>query len=296
MAKKKGLLGAILKIVLGIIGVVVLVVVGGYCYLKFAMGIDIIDISNKLGLLSQTPSESEIISTPYEKEDGLDILSTMFGTNDIVTKNGDKYTFNLEAYVQADLQVEPVLSDSDVASLFALFVEGVNASSIGIDKDLLKYISLKQIKFSNASSTATSTSVDVNYVFATDLVSIKKSASEENAIIGFLVNKFIPDKLYLSSTFNLEIPKDDYQSYSVTDISFILNNLSQDKTNAVLDVLSILSNEDLKETLPDKINTMFCNALFGGDGKNGLVGSIKGVLSVEFAEQVQGIKMFIKKV
>ena len=296
MAKKKSILGAILKIVLGILGVVVLVAVGGYCYLKFAMGIDIIDITNKLGLLAQTPSESEMISTPYEKEDGVEVLSSMFGSNDIVTRDGDKYNFNLEAYIQADLQVEPYLSGSDAASLFALFIDGVDANSIGIDEDLVKYISLKQIKFSNAVSTASSTSVDINYIFAADLLSIKQSASEENAIIGFLVNKFVPDTLYLSSTFNIEFSKENYQDYTITNSSFIVNSLSQEQTNSVLDVLSLFSNEDLKETLPEKLNTMFCNTLFGGDGKNGLVGSIKGVGSIEFIEQAQGVKMFIKKV
>ena len=123
MAKKKGLLSAILKIILALVGIVVLVVVGGYCYLKFALGIDVIDVSKKLKMLSQTPSESQIITNSFEKENGIDVLSTMFGENNIVTREGNKYSFNLELYAQADLQIEPMLTDSDVASLFSLFFQ-----------------------------------------------------------------------------------------------------------------------------------------------------------------------------
>ena len=296
MAKKKGILSAILKLILGLLGVVVLVVVGGYCYLKFALGIDVIDITKKLNLISSPVSESQIVSNSFEKEDGVDVLSNMFGSNDIVTKDGDKYTFNIEAYAQADLQIDPMLSDSDVASLFALFVEGVDANTIGLDKDLVKYITLKQIKFSNLVVSSDATSVDVNYIFAADLASVKKDAAEQNAIISFLVNKFVPDKLYLSSTFNIQLPKDNYQEYTTTNSSFVLNNLNQEQTNGVLDVLSIFSSEDLKVTLPDKLNTMFCDALFGGNGNKGLVGNIKSVASVEFVEDIENIKIFIKKV
>ena len=296
MAKKKGIFSAILKLILGLLGVIVLVVVGGYCYLKFALGIDVIDITKKLNLISSPVSESQIVSNSFEKEDGVDILSNMFGSNDIVTKDGDKYTFNIEAYAQADLQIDPMLSDSDVASLFALFVEGVDANTIGIDKELVKYITLKQIKFSNLVVSSDATSVDVNYIFAADLVSVKKDAAEQNAIISFLVNKFVPDKLYLSSTFNIQLPKDNYQEYTTTTNSFVLNNLNQEQTNGVLDVLSIFSSEDLKVTLSDKLNTMFCDALFGGNGNKGLVGNIKSVASVEFVEDIENIKIFIKKV
>jgi len=296
MAKKGGLLSTILKIVLGLVAFVLIVCVGGYCYLKYALGIDIIDITKKLNLISQTPAESQIVTNSFEKQEGEAVLTTMFGENDIVTKNGDKYVFNLEAFVQFDLQSDIKLSDKQVASLYSLFLEGVDPAIIGIDKDILDSVSLKQITFSNLVVTSDATSVDVNYILCTDLTNIKAQATSKNAIMGFVVNKFVPDTLYINSTFNIQLPKDDYQSYTKTNISFVINNLNQQQTNDVLDILSFVSNEDLKESLPDKLNGMFCDALFGGNGNRGLMGNIKGVAGIEFLEDVDSIKIFIKKV
>lgn len=296
MANKKSLLGTILKVVFGILGAIVVIAVGGYCYLKFALGIDIIDITKKLNLISNPVSESEIISNPFEKEDGVEVLSTMFGTNNIVSQEGNKYNFNLEAFVQADMQADTILSDNEIASLLALFIEGVDANSSGIDNDLAGYITLKQISFSNFVSLTDEISFDINYVFVTDLTSVKQEASKENAIIGFLVNKFLPDKIYFNSIFNIQLSKENYQNYAITNGSFVLNKLNQEQTNSILDVFSIISNEDLKTTLPTKINTMFCNTLFGGNGNKGLLGNIKDVSSIEFIEENSNIKIFIKKV
>lgn len=296
MAKKKSVFGTILKIILGILGVVVLVVVGGYCYLKFALGIDVIDISKKINLISQPVAESEIISNSFEKDDGVDVLSSMFGTNEIATKNGDKYSFNLEAYIQADLQGDLLLTDKEVASLLSLFIEGVDVNSSGIDKDLIGLITLKQIKFSNFVDSVDSTSVDINYVFMADISAFKQNIVGENALIGFLANKFLPDKLYISSTLNIQMPKENYRDYSFTNKSFCLNNLNQEQTNSILDIFSLFSNEDLKETMPNKFNTMFCDSLFGGNGKKGVLGNIKEFASIEFVEEINNIKIFIKKV
>ena len=70
MAKKKNVLVTILKVVLSIIGIIALLLVGAYCFLKFAMGIDIFEIKIKLDLLNQPVNEQTLITKPYDEENG----------------------------------------------------------------------------------------------------------------------------------------------------------------------------------------------------------------------------------
>lgn len=296
MAKKKSLGGTILKIILGIIGVIVLIVIGGYLYLRFALGIDIFDIKNKLDLLKKPVSESTLITDPFNDVNGTDVLEDMFGVNDICTTEEDKTIFNLEAYVQADLQLDTVLSNEELASVFSLFFENVDYTSLGLNDDYSKYLTLKQIKFSNIVVSADSTSADINYIVKFEMDTYKEQISSTSGIVAFLINTFVPNNIYISSTFNIEIPVDSFEDYVVTNKNFLINNLTQQETNSVLDLVNLLSKDDTKTTLPNTINEIFCDALFGGKGSAGLISSIKDLGGVEFCNTDSGIAIVIKKV
>ncbi|MBQ3047424.1 MAG: hypothetical protein IJD48_00210 [Clostridia bacterium] len=296
MAKKKGVLSTILKIVFGILGVIVLIVVGGYCYFKYVLGFDIIDVTNKLKLVSQSPVESEIVTNPYQNKDVEDILNTMFGTNDFVLKEGDDYKFDLEVFAQQSLQTDIELTDKHLASLFSAFLNSADPAKIGIDKAVLDNIFLSQIKFSNFEQDSTYTSADINFIFGLSLDQIKDEYTKDNALLSFVANAFLPDKVYVSSTFNVQIPKDDFRSYTITRKSFAINNLNQEDTNRVLEILTLVLGEENTNNFVDSINTTFCDALFGGNGKTGMIEYIQGATNIEFTKDIDEIKIFIKKV
>lgn len=297
MAKQKSVWKTLLKVLLAIIGVVVLVVVGVYCYLRFALGIDIFDIKNKLDLLNKPVSESTLVTEPFNEVDGQTVLEKLYGANDICTVEDGKLTFNLEAYLAADLlQVENVLTDEELASVFSLFFNNVDYTKIGLEDDYANFFTIKQIKFSNLVLGHDGTSVDVNYVVKLEMKDLKDEFSSESGIIAFLLNTFIPNDIYVSSTFNIEVPTNSFEDYVVTNKSFLINNLSQTQTNEVLDMFSKIANDDLKTTLPNSTNEIFCDALFGGKGSAGLISSIKDLGAVEFCDTADGIAIVIKKV
>lgn len=297
MAKKKNVLVTILKVVLSIIGIIALLLVGAYCFLKFAMGIDIFEIKNKLDLLNQPVNEQTLITKPYDEENGFNILEGLFGENDIYTKNGDEVTFNLEAYIAADLiQDESVLEDEELASLFSIFFKNVDYTKFGLEDDYSKFLTLKQIKFSNFVKDVDSTSVDINYVLKLEMGDFKDSYSSIGGIIAFLADTFIPNDIYITSNFNIKIPVVGFENYIVTNKSFLINNLTQNQTDGILDLIGRLVKNDFKLTLPIDVNKMFCDVLFGGKGSLGLISSIKDLGTVEFCEVESGIAIVIKKV
>ena len=111
-----------------------------------------------------------------------------------------------------------------------------------------------------------------------------------------MINAFVPNNIYISSTFNIDIPLESFEDYVVTNKNFLINNLTQQQTNDVFDLVSLVSGEDTKTTLPNTANEIFCDALFGGKGSAGLISSIKNLGGVQFCETQSGIAIVIKKV
>ena len=138
MSKAKHIGLTVLKIVLGVIAVIAVVLIALYCYLRFALGIDIIDIKQKLDLLNQPVSESQLISNSFEEQDGVSTLNKLFGDNQIYNNTGDEVSFNLEAFAAAALQQNTSLSDKELAAMFSLFFENVDFSTLGLTEDYAK--------------------------------------------------------------------------------------------------------------------------------------------------------------
>ena len=296
MAKKGSVGKTILKIIFGIIITIGVIFIGLYCYLKFALGIDIFDIKNKLSLLNKPVNQSTLITQSFTEDDGLNVIESMYGENNIYSRNGDEIVFNFDVFVASDILEQQTLTDEQLASLFSVFFENVDYTKLGLQENYSQFLSVKQIKFSNLTTSADSTSVDINYVIKLDIEDLQEELMSESGIIAFIIDTFLPDNLFISSTFNISIPKDAYENYVITDKSFLINNLSQQQTNEVLELVNLISKEDLKSTLPSNVNTMLCDLLFGGQGSAGLISSIKDIGGIEFCQTADGIAIVIKKV
>ena len=81
--RKSSILSSILKILAIILLIIVVFVIMAYCFLRFSLGIDLIDIKRKLDLLRAPVSESAIITKPFNDQDAIEAFSKMFGTNTI---------------------------------------------------------------------------------------------------------------------------------------------------------------------------------------------------------------------
>ena len=288
--KRQSLIGGIFKIIGTIVGCILLLVVAAYCYLRFALGIDVFDIKKKIDLLNAKPNESTIITRPYDNQDAVDGFAVMFGTNDIYTEDSEgNYQFDKTKFSAANLTADIRLTDEQFASIVNLFIKNIYSE----DTDFSKYISVKQIVFSSFEENAGTISTDVQVVAKADFVEFKKViAGEKNAIVDF-ISGLIPDTIYITSNFKISMQMSSPDQFLVESKSVLINNLTQEQSKSILELADkLLGASDL---LPENINKTFAKVLFGGEDTQGLVDVVTGCSYFTFESDGTNIYLALKK-
>ena len=276
MAKRGGsCLGTLLKIILGIVITAVVLVVGAYLVLKFAFGIDAIDLYKKYGALKNY-DETKIITSPYASTDlnsAADKLEAG-GLSFLVERDGENVTINLDAkfgdsmgtpdqwedLFGADLK----LSGPELAAVINNVMRGMTDFAdfeiAGLNVNDMDF-QLKQIKFENLlldEDTGFAT-VDLNIVCSIDLKEIKKLIEEKG--FGF-ANRFLPDKLYVGSITTITQTGDC--NYTVAHKGVGLNNLDSQGTKELFDLIGgFVDGFPKLEEMNKPIGEMFANILIG---------------------------------
>ena len=288
--KEKSLVGGIFKIIGTIVGCILLLIVAAYCYLRFALGIDIFDIKKKIDLLNAKPNESTIVTRPYDNQDAVDGLAVMFGTNDIYTEDAEgNYQFDKTKFSAANLIADIRLTDEQFASIVNLFIKNIYSE----DADFSKYISVKQIVFSSFEENAGTISTDVQVVAKADFVEFKKViAGENNSIVDF-ISGLIPDTIYVTSNFKISMQLSSPDQFLVESKSVLINNLTEEQSKGILELADkLLGASDL---LPENISKTFAKILFGGEDTQGLVDVVTGSSYFTFESDGTNIYLALKK-
>ncbi len=288
--KEKSLVGGIFKIIGTIVGCILLLIVAAYCYLRFALGIDIFDIKKKIDLLNAKPNESTIVTRPYDNQDAVDGLAVMFGTNDIYTEDAEgNYQFDKTKFSAANLTADIRLTDEQFASIVNLFIKNIYSE----DADFSKYISVKQIVFSSFEENAGTISTDVQVVAKADFVEFKKViAGENNSIVDF-ISGLIPDTIYVTSNFKISMQLSSPDQFLVESKSVLINNLTEEQSKGILELADkLLGASDL---LPENISKTFAKVLFGGEDTQGLVDVVTGCSYFTFESDGTNIYLTLKK-
>ena len=121
--RQPSLLGGILKFFGFMILAGVIIVVGFYCYLRFALGIDLIDIKRKIDLLNVKVEETQIITNPYEDADAANAFVKIFGSEEIYKDNGEGYVFDKTTFETSALIADANLTDKEFAGLISIYMQ-----------------------------------------------------------------------------------------------------------------------------------------------------------------------------
>lgn len=287
--KKRSFLGSFLKAILVIVIVIVTLIIGGYLILKYAVGIDIIDIKHKLNLLNANVNESEIISNPYSNADAFDAFNVMFGeNNNVYVQDGETFTFNAEELTNASLiSDEMQLTSNQLAGCTNVFISNSMSSDVDVSGFTLE-AELKQLMFSNLRNEEDVIKVDVNSVVKFDFAILKNEIKKANNFFGNFILRYIPNNIYLTLNTELTIDAATNNGYTVTSKGVKINNLSEKQSNEVLDIFSKLYT-DRETTLETEITTQFTDLIFSCNG-NSLLSS----LNVEsFTFKVENDQIFV---
>ena len=279
-----------LKILGIILGIIAFIVISLYCYLKFALGIDLIDIKRKLDLINKDVSESYIITNPYSSEDISGSLIGIFGDDTIYNSQEGSQSLNLQEFYSKDLLEQAKITDKQFCALTNAFLNEFLKES---DEDIINQnAQIKQIKFSNLINEGNKTKVDIQVIAKFDLSLIKNPLKKENNAITKLLIKYIPDSLYFTDNFTMEVNLSDF-SYSTKVNSFIINQLSQQDSSEIIKLYDRMFGQE--KGFVEEMHQMAIEYLFGTDSKKGLINSINGIDGFDFEDIENTIYMILKK-
>ena len=285
--KRKTNIGfTILKIFLIVVLFVVLILVGGYFYVKYSLGIDIGKFKRALDLLNKNYLQTQIITDKYTNEDTNEAFIKLFGENEIYVKEGTDYTFDKNAFEASTIQQDTILSNKEFAGLLNIFLKNYIKELEDTD------VNLRQVIFSNLTKEELVTSVEIKYTFE---IKFYNSNEDENFLASIFTNN-LPSKILLTSRALLNYSNSDCFDYSIANISFNINNLSKAETNEVLDVFSSLGIFNFKEGTANNIDEIFFSSIFGGESTEGLIANINNCIGYEFLLNEDEIFLKLKKV
>ena len=284
--KNKNIGLTILKVVAIVILSFVLIFVGGYVYLKYTLGFDLVKFKRAVDLLNKSYSESSIIVNGYSDDDIVSGFNKMFGENSVYYEQEGQYVFNKQEYDDATLQDEVLLSDTELCGILNLYISNFLGEEVASENN---NVNLKQIIFSNLVDEEEFVSVDLEFSFVIDIFD---SSTNKEGVISFF-SQFFPSKILLTSKICFKYSKTDCFNYSTTSISFKINNLTTSEIKEILEIINSLKITNSDEEIVAGINKIITDSLFG---ENGFVVTIDDSAEFEFVYIENNVYLKLKKV
>lgn len=255
------LIKRILFVILLIIGFGAISIGLGYSFIKVKYDVDLINVVNQIKKLSDPVNEKELCPEAYGFEDVID--------RELVFKN---------------MLQQIKLTDKQTAAIADMIIEE-EYNTI----ELAGYeipIKLKQVDFKNISNGGT----DFNIVAKLDIRELKKEISSK---FDFAMNKYIPEYIYLSSTFKVEKTNDAFE-YVVKHISLTVNNIENDDVEEIIRLVNIFKEIGSLEEINISLGNKIMEILVGTKEEPGLALTMKtlGATDFKFIEE-EGKQYFV---
>ncbi len=261
---KYGFLFAILKILGIIVGVVALILIALYFYIRVILGIDIFGIIGILKNLGSDYDPSKLLTNPVTQEitdQTFDKFDTA-GLSGIYTYANGEYKINDDISSLPTATADISFTDAELCALLQTLLD----SSVELAEGETLELEIKQVTFTDFKSMANGAKIKVNVVFYTSLSAVKTSL---NVFPLTLITKYIPENAYISANFYVE--QTGALTYTVTPDSMSINNLSKTQTSTVLSVIGSVIGEFDMFTLCEEIGNIMFNSLIGDSKTSGLV-------------------------
>ncbi len=290
--KKKGNYGflfAVLKILAIVVGIVVVVLIALYFYVRVILGIDVFGILGIVKKLGADFDESKLLTHAIVQED----IDTAFDQFDLAGLSGI-YRFEDNEYIINDDISSLPTATCDIAfkdKQLCGFLESIINSSLKLEEGVELNLNIKQLKFSNFRGLAEGAKVDVNIVFHT---SIKEIKSVLNVFPLSIFAKHIPEDLYISTNFTVETSGN--YGYIITPINMKVNNLSYKQTASAFNAIGKLLGKVTVYTFCEDIGNIVMDTLVGNDINSGFVKELDIVGIQGYAFELDGtdIKFVLK--
>ena len=288
MAAQKSFLSRLLTRLLIFLLVIVMIVTGGYLFVRFYYGVDLITTIGQVSKLTRAVDVSSFTNT-FNNEDKAELMTNvndhLLGDDYIVyNEETQVYSVNNDANFSIPTPGTLPLSDKQCGALIDIFMAN-SANTAQLDLGGVKVgFNLVQVKFSNLHEN----SVDFNVVIKLDLRDFK--AKKLSGFPLSWIGKKIPDYNYLSSTVTVTKDTTDTFKYTISNGRVAINALNEKETADLFNSLKKFVNFTSADALAQQFTTPFVNAFIG---KENSFGSSIGH-DFEFVQSGEAIKLDIE--
>ena len=270
MAEKKGtFLSRLLKRLLIFVLVLVFLATGGYLFVRFYYGVDLITTFTHFAKLTKAVDEESTFTNKFTIADQTALkgdLDTSIG-NYIVGNETDGYTINNDAEL-TPLSSDLNLSDKEVGALVDIILTSneTNTIALGDAKVTFRVI---QIQFSNLSDDGKS--VDFNVVVKLDLSAFKEAKMSKFPLK--YLKKYVPNYLYMSSTVTVTHGEEAFE-YTVSGGNLAINGLTQKETDSLLGDIKRIFKTSGADEIARQFATPIVDGIIGTNENQGLARQI----------------------
>lgn len=276
-----------------VIAILGAVVVGGYIFIRSRYGIDLFRTAGQLKKLNETINESELCPNAFEESDFAELteLNKKLGEGFITHTDGkgyNGYEVNFSATPSEPTTIAGIteikISEKQAGALGQIMFFKETGGKITIaNKNLTTTI--KQIDFSNIESG----NADLNMVVEIDLTPLTE---EMSSFPYSLFKKYVPSKLYISSTVRIEKTA-EMMGYTVAHKEFKINNLSADDTEDLFHTLDAVIKIGSAESLNLTIGEAVAQALIGNSENSGFAYSLRAIFNTFNFKAIEAVDYFV---
>lgn len=270
------------------------VVVGGYIFVRSKYDIDLFRTVGQLKVLTETPNESAICPNAFGAEDFVGVKNTLnTGLVDgfVTFAEGEGY----EGY---GVDFTATSSITDISGFDSLKISEKEAGALGqiifhtqtggvvnVNGNDLKTC-IKQMDFSNISESG---GADINIVVEVDLTPF----AENMVAFPFnLLRRYIPDRLYISSTVSIQ-KTDGTMGYKTSHKELRISNLSAEETADLFHTLDTVLVIGSAKDVNMSIGNTVAQVLIGDDTNFGFAYSLREIFHTFNFRTIEGVDYFV---
>lgn len=267
------LIKRLLIFIITLVAILGVAAVGSYVYVRKTYDIDLFNTPAELKKLNTKVDEEKLCPNAYTSEDKVNIKDKInLSFNDTLSyTKADGLKLDLSK-LNSKMKTIIKLTDREIACLADETIKEEADGKITIaSKDIP--IEIKQIEISNVNNG----NANINIVFKLDIKDIKSSLP---SLLKYL-KKYIPDDLYVSSTFSVTKTANSF-AYELAPVEFKLNNLNDSETKELMDILNLLFNFGSSDDFNLLIAKIVMQSLVGDENNQGFAYSLKAYGAKDF--------------
>ncbi len=267
------LLRKLLTFILAIVGVIAIIGVGGYVFVRVKYDIDLFNTVGQLKTINEKVDEKVMCPHSFTSDDMADVKTIVNGSVEgmITYDETNGYYVNLENLANMNTLIK--LSDKQVGALAEKVIEEETQGKVNVGDNTFTY-ELKQIQFSNVENGG----CDFNTVVKLDFTDYKST------LVNFpfnLIKKYVPDSFYVSSTVTVE-KKTEAFSYEVSHKELRINNLTKEQTDDMFHTLDVIFKMGTSDSFNQLIGKTVVDTLIGNESQKGFAYSLKSHGATDF--------------